>query len=336
MTDAANAQFRPVFGRVRVPTGPSGRMGVTASGPRQGAPSGANRMRSCIICGGTKAKVVFREPKGEVLRCTGCRHVYSACDAPQDYDGYFRDEPTDWNDLFWWDQARHRMYDDFCRRFVAGRSGRLLDVGCGLGFFLKKMREFGSWEAFGCEISPEGAGYARDTLGLPNIFNGRLEDGPFKERSFDLVTLWDVLEHIPDPDPLLSRIGELLAPKGALFVHTPNATLQIYKARVKRLLWGLRPDVHYLEAGAHLNIYSAATLALLLRRNGFGGIQFLHLQPVQGVSGKRGVALGALRSVWSNTASGLFRMSGSRLNLDNLYSLATLQSTREPQANHYA
>lgn len=279
-------------------------------------------MRSCIICGGTKAKVVFREPKGEVLRCTGCRHVYSACDAPQDYDGYFRDEPTDWNDLFWWDQARHRMYDDFCRRFVAGRSGRLLDVGCGLGFFLKKMREFGSWEAFGCEISPEGAGYARDTLGLPNIFNGRLEDGPFKERSFDLVTLWDVLEHIPDPDPLLSRVRELLKPGGMVFIHTPNVQLQLWKARAKRLLWGIRADIHYLEAAAHLNLYSARTLLILLGRNGLNRVNFVHLPPVEGVAGSSNPVFRLAKNFYATSASSLFALSRGRLNINNLFAAA--------------
>jgi SAM-dependent methyltransferase len=281
-------------------------------------------MKSCILCGNTKATVVFREPKGEVLRCEVCRHVFSACEVPQDYDGYFRDEPTDWNDLFWWDQARQRMYDDFCRRFVAGRSGRLLDVGCGLGFFLKKMQDFDSWESFGCEISPEAAAYARNKLGLGNIFNGRLEDAALPEKSMDMVTLWDVIEHIPDPDPLLRRIRELLKPGGMLFIHTPNVHLQLWKARAKRLLWGLRPDIHYLEAAAHLNLYSMRTLERILARNGLGTIRFVHLPPVEGVAGSPNRATLIAKSLYTQTASAAFTLSAGRININNLFAVAAL------------
>src|SRR5207247_1822159 len=97
-----------------------------------------------------------------------------------------------------------------------------------------------------------------------SITCGKLEEAGYPPSSFDLITLWDVIEHIPDPDLLLKQIATVLKPRGELFLHTPNASMQLVKARIKRITKGERAEEHYLEARDHVNLYSAAGITRVL------------------------------------------------------------------------
>ncbi len=258
----------------------------------------------------------------DVLRCQECGHVCSSQRGDPDYQAYYRDNPTDWEDPFWWDQAHRGMYDDFCARFLEGRRGRLLDVGCGLGFFVKRAGACAGWEAVGYEISPDAVRYARERLGLENVCCGRVEGASLPDGSFDLITLWDVIEHLPEPDALLQELARLLAPGGILFLHTPNAAVQLLKARWKMRLLGERPGGHYLEARDHLHLYTMRTLRVLLERNGFGQAEFFHLLPIQSLGGSRRTAPAALKNLWHWGARTVLHLSGGRVNWGNLYCVA--------------
>jgi 2-polyprenyl-3-methyl-5-hydroxy-6-metoxy-1,4-benzoquinol methylase len=211
------------------------------------------------------------------------------------------------------------MYDDFTRRFLAGRQGRLLDVGCGLGYFVKRVAALPGWEAYGYEISPAAVAFARTTLGLSNVFRGKVEDSDFEPRSFDVITLWDVIEHIPDPDPLLSYLCTLLTDDGLLCMHTPNAVIQIPKAKLKRRLRGMQPNLHYLEARDHVNIYTVSTLRRVLVRNGFRRVRFIHLSPIEAIADAGGAKARLLKRVWFAAAVALFYLTLGRVNVDNLF-----------------
>ncbi|MDX1503104.1 MAG: class I SAM-dependent methyltransferase [Thermoanaerobaculia bacterium] len=276
----------------------------------------------CVVCGSARSRVVFREHDVDVVRCRGCGHVYSTYTQPQEYDGYFGDAVAA-DEQFWWDAAHGAMYRDFGRRFLTGRRGRLLDAGCGLGFFVRFVGRQEGWAAHGWEISPAAAAYARRELGLGTVVGGPLEQAGLEPGSFDLVTLWDVLEHVPAPDPLLGRLHGLLAVGGRLFLHTPNARFQLPKARLKRVLLGMRPGVHYLEARDHVNLYTPASLRRVLERNGFADVRYLHLPPIQSVSGSRSPVLTGLKNLWAAAAAGLDRLTLGRVNLDNLFAVAT-------------
>ncbi len=81
--------------------------------------------------------------------------------------------------------------------------GRILDVGCATGLLLRRFKEKG-WEAFGVETSEIASKYANETLGL-SVRNVDLLESNFEDNFFDVVTYWDVLEHLKDP---LSSITE--------------------------------------------------------------------------------------------------------------------------------
>jgi len=102
------------------------------------------------------------------------------------------------------------------------REGQLLDVGCATGNFLERMRRRGNWQACGVEVNAEAAQYARDRFGL-DVFTGELSAAGYADRSFDVVTLWNVLEHLHSPLDTLREVRRLLKDDGALILSVPNA-----------------------------------------------------------------------------------------------------------------
>ena len=277
----------------------------------------------CTVCRAiVDGDVVFTEFGIDVMRCGECGHIMSTYKVSQHYDEYF-DQPGRL-ETFWWDEAHRAMYGDFCRRLLPGGRGRLLDVGAGLGYFVRSICRQSDWEAYGCEISPGAVRYAKEALGVTNISCGTLEQLEYPPSSFDLVTLWDVIEHIPDPDTLLVHITRILKPNGSLFLHTPNAPVQLLKARIKKGFKGECAEDHYLEARDHVNLYSAGGIARVLERCGFTDVRFQHLSPIQSVAGCGDSRLFRLaKNGYFAMARSLSRATGDRLNIDNLFVVAT-------------
>lgn len=137
--------------------------------------------------------------------------------------------------------------------------GKLLDVGCGSGSFLHYMQHHG-WEVWGQEISQCATAYARRELGL-EVCRDYLEDTPFPADSFDVVTLWNVLEHLHNPAASLARIKELVKADGLLVIAVPNAAS--WDARLFGPAW-----VGY-DVPRHLYTYDKSTLRALLKKAGF-------------------------------------------------------------------
>lgn len=100
--------------------------------------------------------------------------------------------------------------------------GDLLDVGAGSGDFLATMREREGWRVHGLEPSPHARARAAARHGL-TLDAGTLDGAPCADGSFDAVTMWEVLEHTPNPVAALRRARAPLRPGGALVLSTPNA-----------------------------------------------------------------------------------------------------------------
>ena len=277
--------------------------------------------RECLMCGGTHFRSVFREGGVDIRRCCRCRHVSSSYVGDPHYAGFWGDEVAQCEHVYW-NEARRRMHQDFFDRFVAGRSGRLLDMGCGLGFFLKRMTGYPAWDAYGCEISAPAVRYARDTLELQKVECARLEEAPWPAAFFNVITLWDVIDHILHPDMLLRHCHDLLATDGLCFIRTPNISIHLPRARLKKLVWGERADMTYLQPHDHFHHYSSSALRALMARNGFSRVEFVHLHAIDPASSTRRISSQLARSLWFHTARGLAAVSRSRVNIDNLYAVA--------------
>lgn len=286
----------------------------------------------CLLCGGLRHRPVFHEFGIDILQCRDCRHVFSSFRANPYHDEFWGEEVVD-GDQFYWNRARARMHQDFFRRYL-GRSGRLLDVGCGLGFFLKAMASHKNWESFGYEISPAAVRYAREKLGLSNVICGRPEDAVLTQNSFDIITMWDVMEHLLRPDPLLRRCHALLKEGGICFVYTPNVHIQLARARLLKMLRGMRPGVSYMQGRDHCHHYSRTSIRKLMERNGFSRVEFVHLRPVQSVSGSKSGFLRGAKNIFFGASRALSMVSGGTLHFDNLFVVARkeLQTRKRPES----
>lgn len=117
------------------------------------------------------------------------------------------------------------------------RGGRLLDVGCASGIFLKTASEAG-WEVVGVEPSMPMSTRARARAGgRAIVVTSTLQDAVLPPASFDCITLWDVLEHMASPADGLRRCATLLAPGGILIANVPD--IDSVQARLLRQKWPL-------------------------------------------------------------------------------------------------
>jgi 2-polyprenyl-3-methyl-5-hydroxy-6-metoxy-1,4-benzoquinol methylase len=163
--------------------------------------------------------------------------------------------------------------------------GRVLDIGCASGLFLDAMRSRG-WETHGVELVEHAAALARERLGL-DVRTGALRETGYSAAWFDAVTMWDVLEHVPDPLGELREIWRILKPGGILALRIPDVSSP--EARFFGDYWV------GLDAPRHLYVFSPTTIAAMLRRAGLqvidrrnlAGNHLAWVMSVQGWVGER-------------------------------------------------
>lgn len=228
----------------------------------------------CPVCGGERFRSIFEardrlglsEERFEVRRCDGCGLAATWPPASEgDLARFYPDE-------YWgessepaqaWIVRSQREKTSAVERHAPG-GGRLLDVGCGAGFFLRAL-DPARWERWGVEIAPRSAAAAERHVGEGRVVAGRLADAPLDEGSFDVVTFWASLEHVVDPRADLDRARRLLAPSGLLVVQVPN--VESYQAR-----W-YGPDWFALDLPRHRFHFSPETLGRLLGAAGFEPVE---------------------------------------------------------------
>jgi 2-polyprenyl-3-methyl-5-hydroxy-6-metoxy-1,4-benzoquinol methylase len=183
-------------------------------------------MSTCHACGSAHFELVLSEPKRhlELNRCKSCDFVYlaswreSLARSEELYDYYShigegdltrRHSPEN--------RARHVQFLEELGTHVGGR--RLLDVGCGDGQFLQSASEAG-WQAFGIDLSEPAVGLCRN-LGL-DAAQIDFHSSTLDSRSFDVIVMSELIEHVPSPARFLARAAELLDAGGVLYLTTPN------------------------------------------------------------------------------------------------------------------
>jgi SAM-dependent methyltransferase len=158
--------------------------------------------------------------------------------------------------------GRSGLYYAALKQAVPHSEGRLLDIGCGTGNFIKAMRRLG-YQVDGVEISPEAAAIANAQLTEGDhapVVCGVLEDAQYPDASFDVVTLWHVIEHLPDPAKTLREIRRVLKPNGRCVIQTPK--LDSPEAKLFGKYWA------GLDSPRHLWIFTDSTLERLAKDAG--------------------------------------------------------------------
>ena len=229
---------------------------------------------ACNLCGGSDHALLFRKNGFDLVRCKACGLAFVANPPDDATVGEFYSADNDYHTelfdpqskAFARMQAVARTHCKVLRRSVADGAGRrLLDVGCSAGLFLNEARSAG-FTVQGVELSPQSSEFARSHFGL-DVHTGLLDTAPYEAESFDVITLFDVIEHVPDPLAELKAIRKLLKPGGLLLQSTPNID-----GLFPRLSYPLARKLDYWphpEPPHHLYQFSVKTLSAMTAKAGF-------------------------------------------------------------------
>jgi SAM-dependent methyltransferase len=166
------------------------------------------------------------------------------------------DDPTYVSQL----QARERTFDSSLGEIekASGGPGKLLDIGTAAGAFVAAATRRG-WQAEGCEPNRWLADWGSRHYGI-TIRQGSVFEQPYEDGSFDVVTLWDVIEHTLDPREMLNKCRALLKPGGILVVNYPDIGSWIARALGRRWLF---------LTSVHLYYFDRRTIRRMLESTGF-------------------------------------------------------------------
>lgn len=159
--------------------------------------------------------------------------------------------------------------------------GRMLDMGCGRGDFLKIASDHG-YEVQGSDLSTAESPYPE----VP-IFQGFLKDANFRSQSFDIIVTRNTLEHIFDPNEDLRELNRLLKPGGLLYVKVPHRKYE--EGWRCRTFFGFKS---LYTPPVHLNHFDTFTLKRILNRNGFEFVSWESEKPSKSTSKLKNAVLG--------------------------------------------
>jgi SAM-dependent methyltransferase len=220
----------------------------------------------CAVCGAGSPRLKHVKAEAEIFRCGRCGLEFwnpaPGFRAEDVYDAaYFSDASAghgydDYADL----ESVLRL--NFARRLARiprpQHSGRLLDIGAAFGFAVSEARNAG-WDASGIEISVAAA--RRAGCAAPGrVLVANALQTPFASDAFDVVTLWDVLEHLSDPHAAIAEVARLLRPGGRLVLTTGDVSS--LAARLSGARW------HLYTLPEHLFFFSRRSLRELLEAHG--------------------------------------------------------------------
>jgi len=224
----------------------------------------------CPICNASDFRIIHKKEQWHYLRCLNCGLVSlhprpTAQELIKNYQKYL---PIQAKEISEWEMMMKPVFDKSAdliqSRTKVGR-GRLLDIGCGYGFFLQEMKYRG-WKVEGIEISKIGRQYARDKWDI-HVYSQPLENVGLETDSFDVVTLFYVIEHVNDPLDLLKEVKRILKPDGLIFLRWPHST------PIVRILGPFSKKLDLYHTPYHLYDFSPRTMEKMLTFCGFREIE---------------------------------------------------------------
>ena len=215
----------------------------------------------CIVCGNTNGfEVKYQRPNCDVVECPECSFIF--------IPHHFREsiKYTDYKDEKvleqvrkgnnWVKIQRHKLRFKTIRKFI--KKGKLFDLGAGWGHFLYTAQLLG-FDVYGIELAKMPYLYAKNDLGLPveNIDFFKMEGF---ERYFDIITMWDVLEHIDGADELIRKCSVMIRDGGYMVIQVPQ--IDSFIAKREKENWNM-------IGLDHVNYFSKKTIKLLFEKYGF-------------------------------------------------------------------
>lgn len=230
---------------------------------------------TCHLCGRNEFDVLRRKLRFEiarnVLKCRSCALVFlepKSVDLPNYYAGDYRNRYTAVPGKAMSSKEIFDMYLPFQKdrikeiESILRADAKVLDVGSSTGHFLNALAPYVR-ETVGIEFNRDNAAFSR-SLGI-TTYTEPIENTDLSPASFDLITLFQILEHVEEPVKFLQSLGRYLKPNGHLVVEVPNlddALLSIYNVRAFADFWFIEPHLYY---------FNTATLKKILEKAGFAG-----------------------------------------------------------------
>jgi len=225
----------------------------------------------CNLCNNGLSNTVFSKKGYRFVQCLSCGLIYIENQPSESELKKTYSFDANYHNCFQkassWQTKKQLNAGKRYYRYVGiyKKKGRILDIGCSAGFFLKAARENG-WETSGIDISNDTAEIARKRYGL-NVLTGTLDENIFPAGYFDVVTMWDAIEHLSDPLKTMSIVNKILVSDGIVILSTPNVDGLFPRFAYK--ISGKVGDWWHPEPPHHLFQFSKKTISKLLEASGF-------------------------------------------------------------------
>ena len=231
------------------------------------------KAKHCYLCKENSVQAAFKKLGWTILRCQSCR-LYSL-DFNDSYSKFIREYYN--KDFFTGSETRAGYYsyegdrsaeEKNMRAYLEGikkfkRSGKLLDVGCATGIFMVEAQKDG-FEVYGIDVSDYAVKIAKKRFGKC-VKRQSVEKAAYTKKKFDVITMFDVIEHLSDPKKVLDRLAMTLADDGLLVINTGDT--ESFLAKIQGRDW------HFFIPPQHFFYFSEKTLRTLLAKSGFAVIQ---------------------------------------------------------------
>jgi 2-polyprenyl-3-methyl-5-hydroxy-6-metoxy-1,4-benzoquinol methylase len=215
-----------------------------------------NIHKKCILCGSDKLVLLNKYQRAFLTSCKSCSFVFSRKipseqELVNHYQGYGRNDYLSPITI----KRYHEILDSF---EPYRKTNKLIDVGCGIGYFLETAKERG-WEVYGTEFTDEAIQKCSEK-GI-KMEKGILDPENYMPEEFDIITSFEVIEHINNPIDELNSFHKLLRKGGLVYVTTPNFN--------SLLRYRLKSDYNIICYPEHLSYYTPKTLKKVFTRVGF-------------------------------------------------------------------
>lgn len=226
---------------------------------------------TCLLCKSSCTKKIFAKGAHQIYQCLECDFVFTLQKPSLDIikklysEQYFNDENGQGFGNYRLEKKAISRTSSFRLKQISllkNDGKNILEVGCGMGFFLEAARRY--YTVKGIEISDYACSYARNEFAL-DVVQGTILETSIEPMSFDIVAMWDVIEHLSDPVATIQEIHRVMAPKGLLSISTGD--IGSFLCRLQGKSWRLY-DPPY-----HLGYFSQKTIRDLLLKAGFEVIQ---------------------------------------------------------------
>ncbi len=228
----------------------------------------------CLVCGGEKHRFIGSKNHFDLWKCLHCQTIFTCDQAQQEvmqelydhyYDGAYFEIPL---------VVKQSLERQFLSFAPFRNTGKILDLGFGEGGLLQIAEQQG-WQCYGTEISPRSLEYGGQQGWI--VTDNAENDERFTPQRFDVVTMIELLEHVPNPQEILQAAAHWLRPGGLLYLTTPNA--RSLNQRLLGLDWSVfSPPEHLViwsPKGIQHALHSAGFQSLRIRTEGLNPYEIL-------------------------------------------------------------